>query len=69
MFLRTIRRVEAAWAVAIVAGTAIFFYEFGFAAHPHRLGLACIVAAAYLVWSGAGFWAMHRIWMRRLRNM
>jgi hypothetical protein len=67
--IRHIRRIVTICAIVSVGGTAFLVYEFGFAIHPHRIGFACILAAGYLVWSGAGMWLMHRGWLRRVRKM
>jgi len=66
--IRNIRLIVTICAVVSVGGTVFLVYELGFAIHPHRIGFACILAACYLVWSGAGLWLMHRGWMRRVRK-
>jgi len=66
--IRNIRRIVMICAAVSVGGTVFLVYEFGFAIHPHRIGLACILAAGYLLWSLAGVWLMHRGWMRRVRK-
>ena len=64
--VRTVRRmVLTACVFASTGGTAFLIYEFGFAVHPHRIGFACMLAAIYLTWCGAGLWLMHRGWARR----
>ena len=67
--VRNIRRVVTMCVAVSAGGTFFLLYEFGFTVHPHRIGFACVLAAVYLVWSGAGLWLMHRGWMRRVRKM
>jgi hypothetical protein len=68
-YVRNIRRVTAAVAVAVVLSAALFVFRFGLHAHPHRVGLACIIAGIYVVVFGVVYSFVYRTQLAQAQKM
>jgi hypothetical protein len=52
----------------MVIGAAAVFYVLGLSTHPHHLGLASLLAAVYLAFTGVGTFLIQRAWRARARG-
>jgi len=68
-YARNIRKLAARVALAVLVSAGYFIYLLGLRAHPHRVGLACVIASAYIVLFAVVYSVVYRTQIAAARRM
>jgi cytochrome c biogenesis protein CcdA len=69
LYIRNIRIVAGAVALAAILGAGVLLYMFGLKVHPHRVAFGAVIAGIYIVVFGGAYSFVYRSQMAAARRM
>jgi lysylphosphatidylglycerol synthetase-like protein (DUF2156 family) len=69
VYVRNIRKVATIVGCVALVSAAYFVYAFGLRVHPHRVGLACVIACVYVLVLAIVYSLVYRSQMAAARRM